>query len=320
MQIYLPIAEVSVNIFLLIGLGALVGFLSGMFGVGGGFLMTPLLIFIGIPPAVAVSTEANQIVASSTSGALAHWRRRTLDLKLGCLLLLGGMAGSFVGVQTFSVLKGIGQIDLVISLSYVFFLGLIGMLMLIESLFVIFRRGHRKKALQLKIDSKTRTEHVGQNTGQKEKSVLSSGRKIRFSLKRLFHLKISIIAPIILGFLVGFLAAIMGVGGGFIIVPAMIYLLRIPTNIVVGTSLFQILFVTAFVTFLQAVQNNTVDIVLAACLIVGGAVGAQIGAQAGRKVRAEELRALLSLIVLSVCIRMGWQLFAAPDSLYTVVM
>ena len=305
MQIYLPIAELSVNIFLLLGLGAGVGFLSGMFGVGGGFLMTPLLIFIGVPPAVAVSTEANQIVSSSASGALAHWRRRSLDPKMGMLLLAGGSAGSIFGVQLFTFLRGLGQIDLIISLCYVGFLGTIGGLMLYESARTIMRSRQPEARRE-----------GGMGTRKKRGWIDTLPFKMRFPRSGLY---ISVIPPIAIGFFVGTLAAIMGVGGGFVMVPAMIYILRMPTNVVVGTSLFQILFVTALTTFLQATQNQTVDIVLAMLLTVGGVIGAQFGARAGRHVKAEELRALLAAMVLAVCLKLGWDLVVTPADLFEVL-
>jgi len=303
-QIYLPIAELSVNIFLLLGLGAGVGFLSGMFGVGGGFLMTPLLMFIGIPPAVAVSTEANQIVASSASGALVHWRRQTLDIKMGSLLLVGGASGSFFGVQLFSMLRGLGQIDLIISLSYVSFLGIIGGLMFVESVRTMLRSRKVSATAQPRYDK------------PKRNWIDALPFKMRFPRSRLY---ISVIPPIVIGFFVGTLAAIMGVGGGFVMVPAMIYILRMPTNVVVGTSLFQILFVTALTTFLQASQNHTVDIVLAMLLIVGGVIGAQFGARAGQHVKAEELRATLAFMVLAVCAKLGWDLVVTPADMFAVL-
>jgi len=302
-QIYLPIAEISVNIFLLLGLGLGVGFLSGMFGVGGGFLMTPLLFFIGVPPAVAVSTEANQIVASSASGALAHWKRKTLDIKMGLLLLVGGSAGSIFGVQLFAFLRSLGQIDLIISLSYVSFLGIVGGLMFVESARSILKRNDPTTA-------RARTGH------RKRSWIDHLPFKMRFPASGLY---ISVIPPVLIGFLVGTLAAIMGVGGGFVMVPAMIYILRMPTNVVVGTSLFQILFVTALTTFLQATQNQTVDVVLAVLLIIGGVIGAQLGARAGRNVKAEELRALLALMVLAVCLKLGWDLVVQPSDLFVVL-
>ncbi len=300
MQIYLPIAELSVNVFLFLGMGAGVGFLSGLFGVGGGFLMTPLLIFAGITPAVAVATEANQIVASSVSGALAHWRRGNVDLKMGIVLLLGGILGSTLGVWVFGLLQGVGQIDLVIRSSYVIFLGIIGALMLVESLKAISR--------QRKPGGKRRKLH-------QHNWLHGLPFKMRFRRSKLY---ISALLPLSIGILVGILAAIMGVGGGFIMVPAMIYLLGMPTAMVVGTSLFQIIFVTANVTFLQAWQNQTVDIFLALLLLTGGVIGAQLGTRAGAKLPGEQLRSMLALIVLGVCARLAYELLARPDDLYSI--
>lgn len=300
MQIYLPIAELSVNIFLFLGMGAGVGFLSGLFGVGGGFLMTPLLIFAGIPPAVAVATEANQIVASSVSGALAHWRRGNVDVKMGVVLLIGGFMGSTLGVWVFGLLRDLGQIDLVIRLSYVVFLGIIGALMLVESLRAISR--------QRKPGGKRRKLH-------QHNWLHGLPFKMRFRRSKLY---ISALLPLGIGVLVGILAAIMGVGGGFIMVPAMIYLLGMPTAMVVGTSLFQIIFVTANVTFLQAWQNQTVDIFLALLLLTGGVIGAQLGTRAGAKLPGEHLRSMLALIVLGVCGRLAYDLLARPDDLFSI--
>ena len=300
MQIYLPIAEMSVNVFLLLGMGAGVGFLSGLFGVGGGFLMTPLLIFIGIPPAVAVGTEANQIVAASVSGVLAHWRRGNVDFKMGLVLLLGGLAGSTLGVMLFSFLRGVGQIDLVISLCYVVFLGIIGALMLFESARTMRRRktapGQRRKLHQ-------------------HNWVHGLPLKMRFRRSKLY---ISALMPLGIGFLVGVLAAIMGVGGGFVMVPAMIYLLGMPTAVVIGTSLFQIIFVTANVTFLQAYANQTVDVFLALMLLIGAVIGAQFGARAGAKLHGEELRGLLALMVLAVCGKLFFDLLVTPSDVYSI--
>ncbi len=300
MQIYLPIAEMSVNVFLLLGMGGMVGFLSGLFGVGGGFLMTPLLIFIGIPPAVAVGTEANQIVAASVSGVLAHWRRGNVDFKMGLVLLLGGFAGSSIGVVLFSILRGAGQIDLVIRLSFVVFLGAIGALMLYESLRTMAQR--RAAGGQLR--------KLHQHTW-----VHGLPLKMRFRRSKLY---ISALLPFVVGFIVGVLAAIMGVGGGFIMVPAMIYLLGMPTAVVIGTSLFQIIFVTANVTFLQAYANQTVDVVLALLLLVGAVIGAQFGARAGARLHGEELRGLLALTVLVVCGKLFFDLLVTPDDLYSL--
>lgn len=298
MDIYLPIAEVSVNVFLILGMGGGVGFLSGLFGVGGGFLMTPLLMFIGIPPAVAVATEANQIVASSVSGVLAHWRRDNVDLKMGIVLLVGGVAGSSFGVVLFTFLRELGHIDLVIKLSYVVFLSIIGALMLIESVKVMMVR--KKKGVIA-----TRRSHTWLH---------GLPFKMRFRKSKLY---ISAILPLTVGFIVGILAAIMGVGGGFVMVPAMIYLLGMPTSVVVGTSLFQIIFVTANVTILQAVSNQTVDIILALLLLFGGVIGAQIGARAGAKLHGEHLRGLLAILVLGVCLKLTYDLVAKPADLFS---
>jgi uncharacterized membrane protein YfcA len=301
MQIYLPIAEMSVNIFLLLGMGASVGFLSGMFGVGGGFLMTPLLIFTGLPPTVAVATEANQIVASSVSGAMAHWRRKAVDFKMGGVLLAGGAVGSICGVALFSRLKELGQIDLFISLCYVLFLGVVGSLMLYESLQSI----RHARAGQL-----PPRRRPGTHTW-----VHGLPFKMRFRRSKLY---ISAIPPLAIGFLVGVLAAIMGVGGGFIMVPAMIYVLRMPTNVVVGTSLFQIVFVTALVTILHATNTQTVDALLALLLLTGGVVGAQLGVRVGVRLKGEQLRAILALLVLAVCLKLGLDLVITPDDLFSL--
>jgi len=300
MQIYLPIAEMSVNVFLLLGMGGGVGFLSGLFGVGGGFLMTPLLIFIGVPPAVAVGTEANQIVASSVSGVLAHWRRGNVDFKMGFVLLLGGFAGSTLGVMLFSFLRGVGQIDLVISLSYVIFLGIIGALMFLEGV----------RAMRRRKSAAAQRRKLHQHTW-----IHGLPLKMRFRRSKLY---ISALMPLSIGFLVGVLSAIMGVGGGFIMVPAMIYLLGMPTSVVIGTSLFQIIFVTANVTFLQAYANQTVDVVLALLLLTGAVIGAQFGARAGARLQGEELRVLLALMVLAVCAKLFYDLLVTPGDLYSI--
>ena len=298
MQIYLPIAEVSVNAFLLLGLGGIVGILSGMFGVGGGFLMTPLLFFIGIPPAVAVATEANQIVASSFSGVLAHLKRKTVDLKMGTVLLIGGLIGAAVGVLIFNYLKSQGQVDLLVKLCYVVFLGVIGGLMFIESLNAI------------------RNTRSGKSAPRKKHNWIHGlPFKMRFRVSGLY---ISVIPPLLVGVAVGVLAAIMGVGGGFIMVPAMIYLLGMPTKVVVGTSLFQIIFVTAFTTLLHATTNFTVDIVLAVLLLIGGVIGAQIGTRIGVKMKAEQLRILLAVLVLAVCGKLALDLLLMPSELYSI--
>ena len=300
MYIYLPIAEVSMHIGIIIGLGGGVGFLSGLFGVGGGFLMTPLLIFFGIPPAVAVSTEANQIVASSVSGVLAHMRRGNVDFKMGGILMAGGVIGSSLGVALFSFLRQIGQIDLVIQLSYVVFLGIIGALMLTESLRTIVR---------------SRKPGVVRGKLHQHNWLHGLPFKMRFRRSKLY---ISAILPLSIGAFVGVLAAIMGVGGGFIMVPAMIYLLGMPTSVVVGTSLFQIIFVTANVTLLQSIQTQTVDFILAGLLLFGAVIGAQFGSRAGALLRGEQLRGLLALLVLAVCVKIGYDLVVTPEDLLSV--
>jgi hypothetical protein len=300
MQIFLPIADISVDLFLLLGLGALVGFLSGMFGVGGGFLMTPMLIFMGVPPAVAVSTQANQITAASISGAIAHWRRQGVDVRMGLVLSAGGVAGSVAGVAIFSSLRDSGQLDVFVALAYVTFLSAIGGLMLFESISTMRRdpsapprpRGERLPVLR-KLPWKMRFPTSG--------------------------LEISVIPPLALGALVGMLAALMGVGGGFIMAPAMLYLLRMPTNVVIGTSLFQIVFVTAVTTMLQSVQNQTVDVVLAAILIVGSVIGAQMGARAGARLKAEHLRAGLAVGVLTVGLIIAIGLVRTPSEIFTLM-
>ncbi|MEQ9694272.1 sulfite exporter TauE/SafE family protein [Shimia sp. SDUM112013] len=299
MQIYLPIAEVSVNAFLLLGLGGIVGILSGMFGVGGGFLMTPLLFFIGIPPAVAVATEANQIVASSFSGVLAHLKRRSVDLRMGTVLLIGGLIGAGLGVMLFNYLKALGQVDLLVKLCYVVFLGVIGGLMFIESLNAI--RRSKKSATPVK--------------RKKHNWIHGLPFKMRFRVSGLY---ISVIPPLLVGLSVGVLAAIMGVGGGFIMVPAMIYLLGMPTKVVVGTSLFQIIFVTAFTTLLHATTNYTVDMALAVLLLIGGVVGAQIGTRIGTRLKAEQLRILLAIMVLAVCGNLALDLLLMPSEIYSL--
>ncbi|SFC72679.1 sulfite exporter TauE/SafE family protein [Tropicimonas isoalkanivorans] len=304
MQIYLPIAEVSVNAFYLLGLGGIVGILSGLFGVGGGFLLTPLLFFIGIPPAVAVATGANQIVASSYSGVLAHLRRKTVDLRMGVVLQVGGVIGAALGILLFNLLKSLGQVDLLITLSYVVFLGIVGGLMFVESL-VALRRSRKQGAAQRPLHRRQRNW------------VHTWPFKMRFRTSGLY---ISVIPPILVGMMVGVLAAIMGVGGGFIMVPAMIYILGMPTKVVVGTSLFQIILVAAFTTMLHAITNHTVDLPLALLLLVGGVFGAQIGSQLGTRLKAEQLRVLLAALVLLVCGKLALDLLLEPSELYSVAV
>ena len=301
MHIYLPIAEMSVNAALFLGMGCAVGFLSGLFGVGGGFLLTPLLIFMGVPSAVAVGTGSMQILASSVSGAIAQYRRNNVDVKMGMVLVAGGVVGSIIGVSLMKILRQAGQFDLFVSLSYVTFLGAVGALMLIESVNTLRR---------------TRVGQPGtvRKTGQ-HSWVHGLPFKMRFHRSKLY---ISVIPPAMIGAFVGFMAAIMGVGGGFVMVPAMIYLLRVPTSVVIGTSLFQIVFVMAVTTWLQATQNKAVDVVLALLLIIGGVVGAQFGAAAGGKLKGEQLRFMLAALVLLVCLRIGWDLMAKPAEIYSI--
>lgn len=301
MGIYLPIAEMSVNMVVLLAMGAAVGFLSGMFGVGGGFLITPLLIFYNIPPAIAVATGANQVVASSISGALAHFKKGTIDFKLGTVLLAGGVVGSTVGVWVFSLLRAVGQLDLFVSLLYVALLGTVGGMMLVESVRAL-RRAAGGNVASLR--------RPGQHNW-----IHRLPLKMRFRASKLF---VSVIPVIGLGVIIGFLASIMGVGGGFIMVPALIYLLKVPTNVVIGTSLYQIVFTAAYTTVVHSTTNQTVDVVLAFLLMVGGVAGAQYGARAGAKLRGEQLRALLALLVLAVALRLAFDLFVRPASLYSL--
>ena len=303
MQLYLPIAEISVNIFVLLGLGGLVGFLSGMFGVGGGFLITPLLLFIGVPSAVAVATGANQVVASSVSGVLVQLRRKAVDFRMGSVLTAGGFVGSAGGALVFEWMARRGQIDLFVQLSYVVFLGLVGAMMLQESLRAMIR-ARRVGVPQV------RRSHV-------HSWVHRMPLKVKFRASGLY---VSVIPPMVVGGLVGFLSAIMGVGGGFIMVPAMIYLLGMPTKVVVGTSLFQIIFVTAFTTLVHALNHHSVDMLLALVLIVGGVIGAQIGARVGFRLKAEQLRILLALLVLAVAGKIALDLLLPPDELYSVMV
>jgi uncharacterized membrane protein YfcA len=298
-QVYLPIAEISVSVLLLLGLGGGVGFMSGLFGVGGGFLMTPLLIFIGVPPAVAVATQSNQTVATSVSGVLAHWSRDNVDFKMGFVLLSGGVFGSVVGVALFSILRHFGQIDLVINVAYVIMLGSIGIMMLVESVRAL-RRVRRAQG------PRKMHQHVW---------VHGLPLKMRFKKSRLY---ISAVMPITLGFLVGILSALLGVGGAFMLVPAMIYLLRMPTVVVVGTSLFQIIFVAAVTTILQSVENRTVDVMLAFVLTIGSVIGAQFGGRFGARLPAEQLRFLMAVLILTVAGGVCYELVATPEDLFAI--
>ncbi len=301
MELYLPIAEVSVNGPLLLSIGLVVGLLSGVFGVGGGFLITPLLFFIGIPSAVAVATSANMIVGSSVSAILTHIRRRTVDFPMGTALMIGGLAGSTVGIYIFNALRDLGQVDLLVNLFYVVILGLIGALMFIESVNAI-----RKAKMQ---GPKPKRKRTGRDW------IHAMPVRIRFRASGLY---ISVFPPLLVGFFVGVLSAIMGVGGGFVAVPAMIYILGMPTKVVVGTSLFQIIFVSGYTTMMHAYNSHSVDIVLAVLLLVGGVIGAQIGTRIGLLLKAEQLRILLALLVLAVCIKLGLDLVLKPSELFSI--
>jgi uncharacterized membrane protein YfcA len=299
--IYLPIAELSVNTFVLFGMGAAVGFLSGLFGIGGGFLLTPLLIFSGIPPIVAVATVAAQVVASSTSGALSYWRRRLIDVKLAAVLAGAGVVGSAIGVRLFSLLQDIGQLDLIVSMSYATLLGSVGTLMLSEAARAIVNdRLGRPAPL-------SRPGRRG--------FIHALPLKMRFKRSRMV---VSVIPIVALGIGTGILGALLGIGGGFIIVPALIYLLRVPANVVVGTSLFQIIGTMAFATVLHAMTNQSVDLVLAMILMIGGVFGAQFGARIGQNLRGDQLRALLALMVLAVAVRFLVGLVLPPTDRYSL--
>ena len=300
MSIYLPIAEMNINIFLIVFIGMIVGALSGLFGVGGGFLMTPLLIFLGIPPVVAVGSEAPHVLASSVSGVIAHWRKKNVDFKMGFFLLSGGIVGSTLGVNLFKLLKTYGQIDIVIQFLFLIFLGFIGISMAFESAKTTIKNYQTTSAIRTKL--------------HQHSWIHGLPFKLRFHRSKLY---ISAIPPILIGFFVGVLSAMMGVGGGFIMIPAMVYILGMSTNVVVGTSLFQIIFVTANSTFFQSYLNQTVDIVLSALMILGGVIGAQIGVRIGSKLKAEYLRGILAILVLLVCAKILTDLILMPSDLFT---
>jgi uncharacterized membrane protein YfcA len=303
MEIYLPIADMSVQWIVILGMGLGVGFLSGLFGVGGGFLLTPLLVFYGIPSGVAVATTLSHITASSMSGAIAQWKKRAIDFKMAGVMLAGGFVGTWFGVWLFALLRRSGQSEVVVSAGYVILLGTIGGLMLNESLRAI-------RAVRAGTPIPPRGTHH-------HNWVHGLPLKMRFHTSRLY---ISVIPPLVLGFTVGMLSAILGVGGGFMLVPAMIYLLRMPTNVVIGTSLIQILCVTAVTTVLQSMQNYSVDIMLAFVLILGGVIGAQLGTRVGAQMRGEQLRLMLALIILGLGVRLLWGLVATPPDLYALAM
>ena len=302
MQIYLPIAELSLNAVLLLGMGFAIGFLSGMFGVGGGFILTPMLIFLGVPSAIAVGTSSSQVVAASVSSALGHWRRKNIDVHMGLLLMAGGFVGAIVGVLVLGYLKARGQLDIFVALTYVVLLGVVGGLMLIESV-----RTLRASPVKTAGGSRYRG---GQHTW-----IEGLPFKTRFRQSRIYASTIPFVG---IGAFIGLLTGIMGVGGGFLLVPAMIYLLRIPTRIVIGTSTFQIVCVTAFTTVLQATLNHTVDLLLSLPLMAGSVIGAQFGVGYSERFRAEQLRALLALIVLAVAVRIALGLVITPADVYSI--
>jgi len=300
-EIYLPIAELPVNVFVVFAMGIAVGFISGMFGVGGGFLMTPLLIFIGISPAVAVASVASHIAASSFSGVIAYWRRRALDFALALMLLVGGIIGTMTGVWLFSLLRSLGQLDLTIDLSYLTLLGIVGSLMIIESAQAIARARSGRPA---------EIRRPGSHTW-----IHGLPFKIRFKQSKIY---VSAIPLWVIGFVVGFIGAIMGIGGGFLLVPALIYLMRVPTSVVIGTSMILTLVTMGSATMMHAATNHLVDAVLALILMVGGVIGAQFGARAGQKIRGEQLRLLLGILVLLVGLRFALDLVLRPADLFSI--
>ena len=304
MQIYLPIAEMSLNLFFLMGIGGAVGFLSGLFGVGGGFLLTPLLIFVGIPAPVAVASVTGQVVAASTSSVISYRRRGNIDFKLAGFLAVAGVVGAFFGVMTFSALQSGGQLDLVISLGYLAFLGSIGSLMLVESARAIIRRRAGGSPVREKLPGQHNWVH-------------GLPLRVRFHRSRLY---ISVLPVIGIGLFIGFVGAVLGIGGGFILVPALIYILRVPGSVVIGTSLVQVLAIMAASTLLHAINSQSVDIILAFSLMVGGVIGAQFGASAGQHLRGEQLRALLALIILSVAIRFAVSLLVTPSNPFSMAL
>jgi uncharacterized membrane protein YfcA len=301
LQIYLPIADLPVNVFLILGLGLAVGFLSGMFGIGGGFLMTPLLIFIGISPAVVVASVSPQIAASLFTGFLAHWRRGTIDFMLGGMLLIGGVIGTLVGVWLFTLLRSVDQLDLLIALSYVTLLSIVGVLMVTEGLRAINRARHGGRA-----DLRRPGSHTW---------IHGLPLKMRFKRSRIY---ISVIPVWVIGIMIGFLGSVLGIGGGFMLVPMLIYLLRVPTITVIGTSMVLTLVTMMSATVLHAVANHLVDAVLALVLMIGGVIGAQFGVRAGQNMRGEWLRLLLGVLVLMVGVRFAIDLVVTPVDPYSV--
>ncbi len=300
-QLFLPIADIPVNVFLILAMGAAVGFVSGMFGIGGGFLMTPLLIFIGISPAVAVASVSSHMAASSFSGALSYWRKRAIDPALSLVLLSGGVIGTALGVWIFALLRSVGQLDLIIALSYVVLLTAVGTLMFMEGVRAILRARHSGATI-------TRRPRA-------QGWILGLPLKMRFKRSKIY---LSVIPIIGIGLIVGFLGAIMGIGGSFLLIPIMIYILRVPTSTVIGTAMVLTLVTMVVATILHAVTNHLVDAVLALVLMVGGVIGAQFGARAGQRIRGEHLRLLLGLLILSVGIRFAVELVIQPEELYSI--
>jgi uncharacterized membrane protein YfcA len=300
-QIYLPIAELPVNVLLVLAMGLAVGFISGMFGIGGGFLMTPLLIFIGISPAVAVASVASHISASSFSGAISYWRRRALDPVLAAMLLVGGLTGTTAGVALFTLLRRLGHLDLTIGLSYLILLGTVGALMISESVRAIIRAREGKPA-----EIRRPGSHMW---------IHGLPLKMRFKQSKIY---VSVIPIWVIGFLIGFIGAVMGIGGGFLLVPALIYLIRVPTGVVIGTSMVLTLVTMAYATVMHAVTNHLVDALLALILMIGGVIGAQFGARTGQRFSGEQLRLLLGILVLAVGLRFAFDLVVQPPDLYTV--
>ena len=301
MQIYLPIADLPLNIFLLFGMGLAVGFISGMFGIGGGFLMTPLLIFVGVPPAVSVASVASHIAASSFSGAISYWRKRALDIPLASVLLVGGFTGTAAGVTLFTVLRSLDQLDLMIGLSYVTLLTIVGGLMIYEGLRAVMRERRGMMAMP---------RHAGSHLW-----IHGLPLKMRFKRSKIY---VSVIPVGTIGFIIGFIGAIMGIGGGFLLVPMLIYVLRVPTSVVIGTSMVLTLVTMAAATVLHAATNHLVDVVLAMLLMVGGVIGAQFGARAGQKLAADRLRLMLGLLVVAVGLRFAFDLVWTPADVYSI--
>jgi len=304
MPIYLPIAQLSVDLFFLVGIGTAIGFISGLFGVGGGFLLTPLLLFSGVPAPVAVASVTAQVAASSTSGAISYWRRGGIDFKLAAFLVAGGVVGSFVAIWILSILRALGQLDLFIALGYLILLGSVGTLMLVESINALLRARRGKFVVTIR-------------KPPQHSWLQRLPFRTRFRRAKLY---ISVLPILFIGFAVGILGALLGLGGGFILVPALVYLIRVPGNVVIGTSLIHLLVVMMVTCVLQAVNNQSVDILLAFCLMVGSVAGAQFGAAAGQSLKGEQLRGLLALLILAVATRFGFSLITMPSDPFAMAV